>query len=100
VARSWNPSDLKEYIANADAGWGEGYMETLSADEVLEEKVMLGLRKRRGVMLSEKEYVMLLPQINKLVSDGHLLHDPDRRHIALPRESLFISDSIITDLLT
>lgn len=100
VARSWNPSDLKEYIANADAGWGEGYMETLSADEVLEEKVMLGLRKRRGLMLSEKEYVMLLPQINKLVSDGHLLHDPDRRHIALPRESLFISDSIITDLLT
>lgn len=99
VVRSWNPADLSEYVAHAGGGWGEEYMETLSADEALEEKVMLGLRKRDGVTLSEKEYRMLLPQINKLVARGQLLHIPYRRHISLPRESLFISDSIIADLL-
>lgn len=97
--RSWNPSDLKGYIANAEAGWGEEYKETLSPDEALEEKVMLGLRKRVGVSLSEDEYRRLLPQINRLSAGGQLIHDTERRHIALPRESLFISDSIIADLL-
>jgi oxygen-independent coproporphyrinogen-3 oxidase len=96
--RSWNPSDLKEYIANADAGWGEDYSEFLSEKEALEEKIMLGLRKTEGVVLSEAEYSHLRQAIEKIEDRELLLHYPSQRRIALPRESLFISDSIIADL--
>lgn len=98
AVRRWNPDDLSKYIAGAAAGWGEGSFEVLSEKEALEEKIMLGLRRARGVTLSEQEHALLSPSIEALTSKGLLLYDPESYHISLPRESLFISDSVISEL--
>lgn len=96
--RSWNPDDLGKYIGGAATGWGDDYSEHLSKQEVLEEKVMLGLRRLEGIALLEQEYTILRPRIEALASNGLLNHTPAHRHISIPRESLFISDSIIAEL--
>lgn len=97
--RCWNPEDLGEYIAKSAIGWGEANMERLTKEEALEEKVMLGLRKLSGVSLTKEEYRGLRVNIGNLVSKGLLNLDPDARHISIPREHLFISDSIIAQVI-
>ena len=74
-------------------------MERLTKEEALEEKVMLGLRKLSGVSLTEEECRGLRVNIGNLVSKGLLNLDPDARHISIPREHLFISDSIIAQVI-
>lgn len=98
-ARSWNPDDLGKYIAGAAKGWGDGYSETLSAEEALEEKVMLGLRKISGVSLTEGEYEKLRSNIEMLAARGSLKCDPVERRISIPEEHLFVSDTIISEVL-
>lgn len=97
--RYWNPEDLGEYIARSATGWGGENMERLTDEETLEEKVMLGLRKLSGVSLTEEEYRGLKVNIGNLVSKGLLNLDPNARHISIPREHLFISDSIIAQVI-
>lgn len=96
--RSWNPDDLGKYISGASKGWGEEYSEILSEEEMLEEKVMLGLRKRSGVSLDEAEYDQLSRNILRLEKQGLILFDPSTRTITIPKNRLFISDSIIAEL--
>lgn len=98
LVRRWNPDDLSKYIAGAATGWGDEYSEHLSAREALEEKVMLGLRRVSGVTLTEQEHGLLRSSIDALASKGLLLYNSESYHIALPRESLFVSDSIISEL--
>ncbi len=97
--RSWNPEDLGGYIAGAAQGWGEEYSEVLSAEEVLDEKVMLGLRKIEGVSLTDVEYGKLKGNIEKLAAQGVLRADTVSHHISIPQEYLFVSDSIIGQVL-
>ncbi len=63
--RSWN--------SQQQSGW-TSESETLSAQEICEETIMLGLRRREGV-------------------------DIDGRHLSIPEDKWFISDSIIEDLI-
>lgn len=97
--RSWNPEDLGGYIAGVSEGWGEEFSEKLSAEEALEEKVMLGLRKIAGVSLTDSEYEKLKGNIRRLEAQGLLRADPVARHISIPEEHLFVSDSIIAQVL-
>ena len=97
--RCWNPEDLGEYIAKSATGWGGENMERLTDEEALEEKVMLGLRKISGVSLTEEEYRELRENAEHLAAKGLINLDPDLRHISVPREHLFISDSIIAQII-
>ena len=97
--RCWNPEDLGEYIAKSATGWGGENMERLTDEEALEEKVMLGLRKISGVSLTEEEYRELRENAEHLAAKGLINLDPDLRHISIPREHLFISDSIIAQII-
>lgn len=98
-SRSWNPDDIEKYIKEVDNGFGEDFIEHLSPVEALEEKIMLGLRKREGIVFSDEEYLQLLPRIEKLAKQGYLIHNPGSKHIVLPRSMQFISDSIISKLI-
>lgn len=94
--RSWNPEDIHQYILNADKGWGEEYSETLTESEVLEERIMLGLRKTEGIELNESEFNKLYNKCSSLREKGLL--NIESRRISIPKEHLFISDSIISEL--
>ena len=70
--------------------------ETLTDEDVLVEKVMLGLRKASGLLLSDVPELDSLT-VARLVSSGSLVEDAGR--IRIPHSKLFISDTVIRSLL-
>ena len=63
--RSWNSEGLADWHSEK---------EVLSAKEIREESIMLGLRKQEGITL-------------------------DGRHLSIPEDKWFISDSIIEEMI-
>ena len=115
--RSWNAPDVETYVRYwfSDVQQeveGHGYAggagncvsggihavsgcETLTDEDVLVEKIMLGLRRTSGLLLSD------VPELShdtvaRLVSSGSLIEDDGR--IRIPPSNLFISDTIIRSL--
>ena len=70
--------------------------ETLTDEDVLVEKVMLGLRKASGLLLSDVPELDPVT-VSRLVSSGSLVEDAGR--IRIPSSRLFISDTVIRSLL-
>ena len=116
--RSWNAPDVETYVRYwfSDVQQeveGHGYAggagncvsggihavsgcETLTDEDVLVEKIMLGLRRTSGLLLSD------VPELDqetvcRLLSAGSLIKESG--YIRIPAERLFISDSIIRSLL-
>ena len=84
--RQWNPPSLEEYCAALEAGhlpYGGG--ERLTADDVYNEKIMLGLRTARGVP-------------KDLIANPGVLQDTGDAY-RIPRDKFFICDSIIEEYL-
>jgi oxygen-independent coproporphyrinogen-3 oxidase len=103
-ARRWsNKPSLKQYLEEDGAGIVEG-VEELALSELAEERIMMGLRTRRGLSgeelterygyaLSERqrEYLHLKEREGKLVLT---------EEIVLTAEGLRIADAIVLDLIT
>ncbi|HIZ86486.1 MAG TPA: radical SAM family heme chaperone HemW [Candidatus Coprenecus stercoravium] len=70
--------------------------EILTDEDVLVEKVMLGLRRTSGLLLSDVPELDSLT-VARLVSSGSLVEDAGR--IRIPPSNLFISDTVIRSLL-
>lgn len=84
--RQWNPASVEEYCAALEAGhlpWGGG--ERLTADDVYNEKIMLGLRTARGVS-------------KDLINEPGILQETGDA-LCIPRDKWFICDSIIEQYL-
>ena len=115
--RSWNAPDVETYVRYwlSDVQQeveGHGYAggagdcvsggihavsgcETLTDEDVLVEKVMLGLRRTSGLLLSDVPELSH-DTVGRLVSSGSLIEDDGR--IRIPPSNLFISDTIIRSL--
>jgi len=90
--RSWNVSDVKQYIAGAERG-----SELLDEEQMAIEDVMLGLRTAAGV---EAEHLRSLADgqaLQTLLSEGALVELEGRFRI--PADRFFVSDDIIARLL-
>ena len=85
--RSWNESSLRSTTGQ------QTNHEVLSAEEIQEEKVMLGLRTARGVPESLCDPARVAP----LLADGRLVRVGDR--LRIPEDHWFVSDGIIAELL-
>lgn len=94
--RSWNTPDIDAYLVSRPSG-----SERLSDREILEEKLMLGLRTTRGLALaslSDAELASLKKTtLEELSRAGKLIVTPDC--IRIPREELFVSDDIICRII-
>ena len=76
-----------------------GGYEVLSAEDVFNESIMLGLRTVAGVSLSSLDQSFLSEVKGEIMRHcrlGNLLKDGDK--IRIPSEKLFVSDGIIKDL--
>ncbi len=98
--RTANTADIKDYIS----GRWIRQREVLTEAELYDEHVMLALRMRRGLSLSdvgerfgEERLALLLRQAAPHIERGSLLRDGDTLRLA--RSSLFVSNDIIADLL-
>ena len=91
--RSWNPSDLNAYISGITAQNLQRENETLTEDDLYNERMMLGLRTNRGVAKS-----LIRKDISAYIANG-LLRETEDGHIVATRQGIHILNRIIEDLM-
>jgi oxygen-independent coproporphyrinogen-3 oxidase len=98
--RSWNVSDIRQYIAAVNRDKRLNEEEVLSATDFYNERVMLGLRTCEGVdlsALSDDERNYCIQEAQPFLSDDILLLTDNR--LVLTRKGLFVSDYVISSLM-
>ena len=98
--RIWNNPSVKRYCEYYNGGVNgvQGY-EELTAADIFNETIMLGLRKCAGFSLELLDAALLVQiekDIARLVKRGLLVREGN--NIRIPAEKLFVSDSIIREL--
>lgn len=99
-SRQWNVSDIERYIASIRNGVVPCEREVLNDDTRYNDLITTALRTREGIHLPslEKKYRdYLLENARQSLRNGHLAIDGDNIH--LTRSGLFISDSVMSDLI-
>ena len=98
--RQWNVSDIQQYMDGILRGEVPAEKEVLTDELRYNDTVTTVLRTRKGIpldILSGKYQTYLLRQARKHIDQGLLAIDDG--HIALTRKGLFVSDSIMSDLM-
>ena len=90
--RSWNASDVEAYIG----GTAKREQETLTDKDIYNERIMLGLRTRRGI--SGAIPVQSRSVVKRLMKNG-LLRETDDHRIVATQQGLHILNRIIEDLM-
>lgn len=100
AVRQWNHSDLKAYIKAAKSGdlTSVTGSETLTPDQLVLERIMLGLRTSEGVPESYLQTHCTRSSIMSAMDSGNLVRLSDG-NLRIPESGFFISDSIISDLV-
>ena len=98
--RQWNVADIQQYIRAIDKGEIPSEKEVMTDEIRYNDAITTDMRTIEGIALEklpEKFKSYLLQQAQKYISQGLLaLHD---NHISLTKLGLFISDSIMSDLV-
>ena len=98
--RSWNVSDIRQYIAAVNRDERLNEEEELSATDFYNERVMLGLRTCEGVdlsALSDDERNYCIQEAQPFLSDDILLLTDNR--LVLTRKGLFVSNYVMSSLM-
>ena len=98
--RSWNVSDIHQYIEGLERGQRIFESETLEGDTRYNDMVTVALRTREGLHLSQlsdahKDYC--IKNARRFIDDGLLRYTSD--YLSLTRKGLFVSDMIISELM-
>ena len=94
--RSWNPSDLETYIIGINKGTLVRESETLTDNDLYNERIMLGLRTCRGITESIPSHSR--SNIDRLIAEKLLKRTDDGRIVAT-QKGLHILNRIIEDLM-
>lgn len=100
--RSWNVSDLHQYIDNIQRGKRPYEEELLDDDTRYNDTITVALRTREGLdltTLSERHRSYCLQNARRFLNDGLLTLDSVSRFLHLTRRGLFVSDMIMTELI-
>lgn len=98
--RSWNISDISQYIKGIENGLPVFESEDLDADTRYNDRITVALRTCEGLRLDElskrhRDY--LLRSASRYVDDGLL--QLTNTHMRLTRRGLFVSDMVMSDLM-
>lgn len=103
IIREWNPSSLKEYEKMVCHGSARE-AERLNDRDHFNEFVMTRLRTDTGIPIDQLEKISgkfraskLMQAVEKYIRSGHIHFN--NKHITLSVEGMFISDTIISDLM-
>ena len=98
--RSWNVSDIRQYMEAIERGERLFESETLDDDTHYNDRITVALRTREGLdltTLSPKHRRYCLKEAQRFIDDGELRIDGN--HLSLTRKGLFISDYIMSSLI-
>ena len=98
--RSWNVSDIRQYMDAIERGERLFESETLDDDTHYNDRITVALRTREGLdltTLSPKHRRYCLKEAQRYIDDGELRIDGN--HLSLTRKGLFISDYIMSSLI-
>ena len=98
--RSWNISDIRQYMEAMERGERLFESETLDDDTHYNDRITVALRTREGLdltTLSPKHRRYCLKEAQRFIDNGELRIDGD--HLSLTRKGLFISDYIMSSLI-
>ena len=103
--RSWNVASLNRYINGIESGVPERNSEHLSLNEKYNEFILTGLRTMWGIdmvelrlLFGDKLYSYCIENAEKYVSKKLL--SVEGYNMKLTREGIFISDGIMSDLMS
>jgi oxygen-independent coproporphyrinogen-3 oxidase len=104
VVREWNNPDLQAYIDAASESCFASVrdFEELTAEQLVLEHIMLGLRTSEGV---DEDYLRAhcnLPALSKAIASADLVPsgtDTVNPRLRIPESRFFVSDSIISELV-
>jgi oxygen-independent coproporphyrinogen-3 oxidase len=98
--RQWNESDLGAYIAAGNTGDFSKVSggEELTQEQIVLEKIMLGLRTSEGLPEAFLTEHCDEAALSEALRCGNLCRLPDA-HVRIPESKFFISDSIISSLV-
>lgn len=104
--RQWNIGDIRKYIDSISCGNIPAEIEVLTKDNSYDDMIMTGLRTVEGVSLDEverrfgKDYLDFLErEALRYVKAKLLKYSVDHRSLSLTRKGLFVSDSVMCDLM-
>jgi oxygen-independent coproporphyrinogen-3 oxidase len=100
TSRSWNISDLQQYIEGMEHGERLFESETIDGDTRYNDMVTVALRTCEGLdlnNLSERHRNYCLKNARRYIDDGLLQLDSDQ--LSLTRRGLFVSDMIMVELM-
>ena len=98
--RSWNISDIRQYMEAMERGERLFESETLDDDTHYNDRITVALRTREGLdltTLSPKHRRYCLKEAQRFIDNGELRIDGN--HLSLTRKGLFISDYIMSSLI-
>ena len=101
TTRSWNVSDLRQYIAGMEQDKRRFEQETLDDDTRYNDTVTVALRTCEGLdlsSLSEKHHHHCLVCARRFIDAGLLQLSSDH-HLKLTRQGLFVSDMVMSELM-
>ncbi|MBQ0074750.1 MAG: radical SAM family heme chaperone HemW [Prevotella sp.] len=99
-SRQWNVSDLERYINGIENHNAKIEIEEIDDNTRYNDLVTTALRTKKGINLSnlsKEHYIYIKRNARKSIENGLLKIDDN--HIHLTRKGLFISDSIMSDLI-
>lgn len=94
--RSWNPDDLDGYIHGINDGTLVRESETLTDKDLYNERIMLGLRTNRGIVLPSSFHSRSV--IERLTQEG-LLRETAEERIVATQQGLHLLNRIIEELM-
>ncbi len=99
--RSWNVSDIHQYIDAISQGKRLYESETIDDDTRYNDLITVTLRTREGLNLQSllpkyRDYA--IKNARRFINDG-LLHITPSGHLAITRKGLFVSDMIMSELI-
>ena len=98
--RRWNVDNINSYICSAESGdWGRTVgSELLTEDMFRTERIMLALRTSRGIEYDYLKSSVSTRKLDLMIESGKLA-PAGQNCLRIPEKYLFISDSIISELI-
>ncbi len=99
-SRSWNVSDIHQYMISIEKGQRLYEQELLDDDTRYNDRITVALRTRDGLdltTLSERHRLYCLQEASPFLDDGLLRQEGNR--LVLTRKGLFVSDMVMSNLI-